>query len=239
MLRDLLKNNTENPMKNFLNTNKYILTGVVVGSLAIIVFSNGIVNKRLAEYRQGAEYQIKSTETELNDMLDVVAKGKSNEFAKRVAQDCTSGERAIFDSKLAKLDSGLSKQELNELDVLFSKCAAIDAVYRSAMVLQLRNLISSLKLQISQRKILGRYENYDEKLVQYELLLSQEETISELSFSLVTLQGEIIESLIKGLSVDSDEANQLKSKGQSLRNELTQLVLETAKAREYIKESKD
>jgi hypothetical protein len=221
-------------MKKFLNDYKYIILGTGLGVLLMYIISGQVIDRRLNELKQVLEVSIQTSINEVRELVSVVSRGGVNEAASSVVADCKVAERAQFDNRLAKLDSGLNISELKELDGLFSRCAPVQSIQRAVMVMQLEQNVKAIKSQINQRKILGEYENFDEELKLLETLLSQEQKISKLSFDLVYLQKDIIEALLSGLDVNSEIANELKSKGLNIRNELIMASEKAAKTRSLL-----
>lgn len=221
-------------MKNFILKNRQLISGVVFGVLAIILITSLIVEKRLSNLQDSIEDNLVISANELMTLADAISRGEVNGLAVKVMPDCSAAERVQFEGRLGRLNEGLSNTELKELDNLFSRCAPVSVIRRSAMVAQFESEFKNLSVQVKQRKMLGEYSDYDEQLKTWGDLLETEKSIVDLSFESVNLQYEIILQLLSGLNVDSDSANELKNRGQSIRTELGRLVSESIELRERL-----
>ena len=219
-------------MKKFLEKNRQLFTGVIIGALAIFLISSMIVEKRLESLEGNIEANIEVVHNSLSNLAGEIARGEANTVASMTVTDCSQIEQAQFDNRLSKLDAGQSIVELKELDTLFSRCAPVSVIKRAAMVVQLEVEYKTLNLLVEQRKIVGKYDELDEELTSWEKLVFTEKQITKLSFESLNLQYEIVTQLIEGLKVDSKEADELKNKGQLIRLELNKLVGEATLLRE-------
>lgn len=222
-------------MNNFIQKNRQLIIGVLIGVVSIYFISSIIVEKRLANLQNFTEVKIETSNNELLSLAEAIARGEANGVASKTVSDCTITEQAQFDNRLSRLDAGLTNIELKELDILFSRCAPVQVIRRSAMVVQLESEVQKLNLLLEQRKLLGEYDQFEVKAKNWEDLLNKEKKITDLSFNLVSLQYEIIQQLISGLKVDSATANELKVKGQAIRMELDNLMSEVNLLREGLK----
>lgn len=221
-------------MKNFLLKNRQLISGVLFGVLAIFLVTSMIVDKRLSNVQHSIEDNLVISANELMTLATAISRGEVNGLALKVMPDCSAAERVQFEARLGRLNEGLNNAELKELDTLFSRCAPVSVIQRSAMVAQFESEFKNFSAQVKQRKMLGEYGDYDEQLKTWSELLKTEKSIVDLSFESVNLQYEIILQLLSGLRVDSDSANELKNRGQSIRTELGRLVSESIELRERL-----
>jgi hypothetical protein len=221
-------------MKNFLNSNRYVISGLLIGGLLMYGVAHQIAEKRLALLQTNLESQQAIKATEATNLATLLAQGGTSPAAATIINDCTVGERAQFDNRLGRLDLGLSKTELSELDNLFNRCASVQATRRAIMVLQLEATVTEHAALVEHRKLLGSYEKSDSIKEQLQLLLASEKSISSLSYDQVNLQKEIIQDLLLGLDVGSVAANELREKGSAIRNELISLTETSAVIRENL-----
>jgi len=222
-------------MIDFMQKNRQLITGILVGSVAIFFITSTIVEKRLKSLQNNIEINLQSTDKVLMTLAETIARGEANSIASRTVSECTVVEQAQFDTRLGKLDTGLSLTELKELDTLFSRCAPVSVIRRSAMLVQLDAEFEKLGFLIGQMNLLGEYDDFSERQNAWKELLASEKQITELSFHSVNLQYEIIRQLLTGIRVDSNIANELKSKGQLIRLEMTERVKEATLLREGLK----
>lgn len=203
-----------------IKKHRFLIAGVILGLTLVYAISQKVVNDRLAVFKDDIEKDLVLAEKNTDTLVTLIARGGINEMAANIISDCPANERQEFDTKLGKLDSGLSLSDLVAVERLFSRCAPVFAIHRAIMVMQLRQEMVGYQNLVAQRKLLGDYTKHDSKLQILDNILDNEEKVSDLSFALVALQKEIISNLIAGVAVDSNEAYQLKLKGQSLQNEL-------------------
>jgi hypothetical protein len=207
-------------MIDLVKKNSYLIVGVVTGVVFVSLSAQMIASTKLATVKNEIEEQAIIVENDLVALARQIAVGSRNEVALSIMPDCSLEERQLFDNNLSRLDKGLSAKELDDLDRVFNYCAPVYAIHRSVMTMQLAQTVANFRNLILQRKVLGKYEDMDADLLLWEQLLLEESKISKLSFDLVTLQKEIIEGLINGLNVDSEEASTLKGRGQAIQVEL-------------------
>lgn len=209
-------------MSPFIKKYRYFLIGICVG--AVLVYSSISLNnnRKTSELRLEVETSIEQSLTSLKTSATLVSNGGVSTAAERVMSDCTATERASFEGGLIKLDSGLSASELDKIDALFSRCAPVQAVRRSVMVAELEANINDLGRLIEQRKILGSFTSLDTNYQEWRAYLASEKLVSKLSYDLVELQREIIQSLRNGTPINSTEADTLRARGQSIRSEINE-----------------
>lgn len=221
-------------MISVLKKYQYLVVGIIFGLIVVYALAQQVVNSRLSEFRVDLDKDLEVAESDVVDLAKLISQGGVNSMAANVMQDCSANERIEFDDKLGKLDKGLSQNELADLDRLFSRCAPVSAIHKAVMTMQLRQEIQILENLVAQRKLLGEYTEKDEALMSWNDLLNKEERLSDLSFSLVSLQKEIIDVLSTGVKANSAEAEALRIKGQDLRNEITSTVAELVEIRKNL-----
>ncbi len=223
-------------MKKLFN-NKHLILGVVVGAMLVFIISNFTTERKLNNLQLTLDLAIDKSLNETQDLAFLIGEGALTKGAESIIADCKPNERAAFEGKLNNLDKGLSRVDLLEVDTLFSRCAPVQSVRRTLMVMDLARNIQTLDSLLIQRKQIGEYTKYDYKVENLKKLLVSEQKITELSFDLVYLQRDIIDLLLAGKSANSNEANVLKEKGAKLHQEILQVATEASIYREAIKSS--
>jgi hypothetical protein len=217
-----------------IKQNKYLIFGIIVGATVVYLLSTFTTDKKLNQLQLTLDTSLDQVASETKDLALLIGRGGLTAGAESIIADCTDDERDSFESKLAALDTGLSEAELSSVDTLFSRCAPVQPVRRTLMVMELSRLIETLDTQVHQRKQLGDYKEYDDMLATLRQLLILEEEMTRSSFDLVYLQREIIDVLLSGQSVTSDQANQLRERGGSIRRALDESATEAATLRSYL-----
>ena len=210
-----------NSLMQFVRSQKVLLGGVLFGVISVYLLASTIAVYRVHSATQLLATEIVSHEVELEEIVAVVhGSGLLNGVTDKV-RDCASGDRAEFETLLSKLEDGLAQPELDDLSVLFDRCASVTADRRVMITFHLAAKIKSLKTLIQARDLLTTQTDGYTKMTRYDELLRAEETINQKLFDLVDLQAEIIEALRAGLSLNSSEADTLRVKGGQIQNEIT------------------
>lgn len=217
--------------------NIHLILGVVVGAILVMLISNLTTERKLNSLQLSLDTAIEKSLVDTENLASLIGQGVLSKESEAIIADCKTEERTSFEAKLNKLDSGLSRSDLDEVDTLFSRCAPVQPVRRSLMVMELSTKIQTLEGLLLQRKQIGEYTKYDKAVENLKKILTSEQKTTELSFALVYLQREIIDLLISGKAVDSNEANALKTKGANLRQEVLQIATEAKTYREELKSS--
>lgn len=212
---------------NWAQKNKSLLFGILVGAILVYLIADLTTERKLSSLQLSLDTAIDESFTETVKLVELIGQGIITDESKVIIADCKAEERTSFEEKLNRLDVGLSKSDLQVIDTLFSRCAPVQPVRRSLMVMDLSTKIQTLEGLVEQRKQVSEYTKYDEAIINLKHLLINEQKISEVSFALVYLQREIIDLLMSGKSVNSDEANKLKARGVDLRQSITRITNES------------
>lgn len=202
---------------------KAIIFGFLIGAILIYFVSSFTTERRLNEYQLSLETSATYTRTEVQSLVDLIARGDATPATTKIIVDCTPEERIQFETLLMQLDAGLSRQELSELDNLFGRCASVVSVRRALTLMELSQKVESLETLVTQRKQVGTFEELDAYLADLRALVSAEQSLTELSFMMIYLQREIIDTLQAGDATE-EQLNELRAEGARLRNELQQVA---------------
>jgi hypothetical protein len=224
-------------MQNFLQKNRYALSGLAFGVIVVFVLSYIVAERRLADFQVVLEQEIQTTANEILTIATDLGKGAVSEEAERIVANCSVGERAQFDNRLSKLDQSLSNPELAELSVLFDLCASVQVRQRAITLLSLQSEVNRLNNALRWRELLGNYSDADGVGELTRRILSNEQSISAITYDQVDLQKEIITQLQSGILVTSEAASELRSEARAISDNLNSLVSETAELREELRAS--
>lgn len=216
---------------NFFVRHKYLITGIVIGAVAVLLLSRVTTERKLNDLQTSLESSIETSVQNTTTLVRVIGESGLTKTAETIVTDCTPEERNLFEAKLAKLDTGVAAAELNQIDKLFSRCAPVQSIRRTLMVMDLARQIEGLEVLVNQRKQLGTYTTHDELLADAKVLLAHEEKITQLSLDLVYLQREILDALLAGESVSSERSKSFKDRGYKLRTELQSVAEEAVSVR--------
>ena len=222
---------------DFINNNRYLITGMIVGAVVVYFVSNFTTERKLSQLQLSLDTSIEEASQETVELALEVGRGGQMHKATALIADCSSSERDTYEALLAGLDEGLSAADLADLDNLFSRCAPIQAVRRTLMNMDLARRVDNFEELVNQRKQIGTYKQYDNELATLNLIVQLEEDITEISFDLVYLQREIINVLLSGGSRDSEKAMELKKRGVELRTELSTKANTAFELRSQLSES--
>ncbi len=216
---------------------RYLLIGIILGAVTVFVVSSVTTDRKLSQLQASLDESIEAAYEEVMVTVAEVENGGRGGAAAAIIADCTAEERDAFESYLVRLDSGLTVRELTETDLLFSRCAPVQSVRRALVSMDFSRRFEKFDALVAQRKQLGSYTHYDTKRAVLKELVSIEDDITQLSFDLVYLQREIIDSLLTGDSVYSERSNDFKNRGVSLRTELTEIAEQALTLRSQLYES--
>lgn len=213
---------------------KHLILGIVIGATLVYLLASLTTEKKLNNLQLSLDTALEKSLSDTENLASLLGQGIISKETEIIIADCKSEERASFEEKLNRLDAGLSRNDLQEIDLLFSRCAPVQPMRRSLMVMDLSTKIQNLEGLIVQRKQVSEFSKYDSDIANLKLLLLSEQKTTELSFALVYLQREIIDLLLFGKSASSSEAEALKVKGAKLRQEVAQISLESKSYREKL-----
>ncbi len=195
------------------------LAGVVIGAVAVFAIAEWTTNKKLDQYQLSLEQAATISQAEVANLVNLLASGGATEATNKIIIDCSTEERDRFEVLLVQLDTGLSRNELIEVDSLFGRCAATASFRRALTLMELSQKTKSLETLVVQRKQVGPYEKYDQFLTTLRNLIVAEQEVTQYSFAMVYLQREIIDVLRAG-ETDEEELESLRVEGARLRTQL-------------------
>ena len=190
----------------------FTIRGYTVLAIAIAVVAmttaliSMVVQDRLEGYQATLRVQIANQEALLATIAETTARNGADSVTESIIQDCPLEDRSRFNDLLGRLDSGLSRSQLLELDQLFGACGSFFAERKAVMVARLAREIEILETYISQlQSISNNTETLEQQLSEWKRVAEGEQTQSVLFSELVRLQKAIINELLAGNTAGSDE----------------------------------
>jgi len=211
-------------MKPSRFTFKTILASAA-GIIAILVAGYLIITTAIDTRLSTLEQTIRATIAEqvgtLSTIAEITARNGADTVTEAIIKDCTAAERGEFEDHLGRLNGGLTRNELISLERLFGRCGTFYAERKAIMVARLSREIEVYSTHVAQ---LSAVKNEDLranfKVSQWELLAAEERKQSQLFAELVTLQDNIISTLLSGKSVASPEMQEILQKAREVQETL-------------------
>ncbi len=192
-------------------------------AVCVFVFTAWYIQEMKSDIQSIATLKIAEQEKVLTTLAEVTDRDGADSVVEKIIQDCSSENRARFDTQLSRLPE-LRGAELVEMEQLFNACGNFFAERKAVMVARLKreyevylDLISILALVDSKEATL----RYDTKTWGNLVLLEDERSV--LSTKLVTIQGDIIRQLKLGTPLSSDTMQSTLVDGQKTKDTLIQL----------------
>ncbi len=209
-------------MKKFFVNNKTFILGILFGVLVVFTTSYLVIEKRLQEYKVVLDGEISAQIKSLGDLAIITGRGASNERADSLVKECKTEERSEFEALLASLNSELNHYELNRLTALFSDCGHVFANRRTSMSLQMQDEFDILKKLVEMRKQIDDFSEESINYKKWEELVNNEREISNIFQDMVRVQSDIIQVLLVGKNINSEEVNNLLKEVQEIKSRLNE-----------------
>lgn len=193
---------------------------MTAGVVIIYLFASLVIEKRLQDMRVYLDSQIISETKVLSDLAAITGKGGSNEQADTIVSDCSHENRTKYESLLSSLDSGLAINDLKSLEILFNSCGDVFSSRRSSMAMQLEREYKTLEQLFLQRSLLGDNDEKNTTLSKWKELVDNEMIISNHFRTLVKIQKQIIDAVISGKTIDSDEVVKLRTEAKEINDKM-------------------
>lgn len=191
-------------IKNFINLKSLVITIIAAAVLAIV--ASNIISSRFERIESATKLNIANQEATLLVIAETTARNGADSITESIVKDCSNSERDQFETYLNRLNSGLSKVELSELERLFGRCGSFYSERKSVMVSRLVREIEVYEIYVAQLStVLNRDMNSDYQVEKWKSLAESEKEQSNLFSSLVQHQDKIITTLLAGKSQNSEE----------------------------------
>lgn len=187
----------------------------IVLFLAISVsyfLSEYLVDQQQSDYVQALELRISEQHLLLFSLAEITKRGGADEVVAEVVVDCTVPERQRFDRLLDSLSSTLPAVELRELELLYNRCGSFFYDRRVVMTARMEREIVLLAEFLDLLDTLKTVpDSQRERLGDWQLLVESETTMNQHFGKLVSLQGDIIDSLVNDSNANSPEIQAILS----------------------------
>ncbi len=211
---------------------------VLIGSALILLttFVYAVAEYKLNSLTNTLTEQISLQEALLMEIADTTARNGVDATTETIIRDCTVTERNEFDTLLGRLDSGLSKSEIDTLDRLFGRCGYFYAERKSIMVARLVREISVYGGYVEQLKTLKTFTSSNKYRVEtWQELAEAEKRQADFFRELVILQDQIIKALLEEKSVQSEEIKEILTKVSEVQGQLANANGQSATLRATLK----
>ncbi len=191
--------------------NKHLIVGLVVGFICVYAISSLIIKEKLDGLKIHLDEKISLQQEVIKELVTKANGSIPDERVSSIVIDCPADETMQYDNLLSSLDKGLSRAQLQGLDILFKRCGAIPASKRASMTLLLELEVSRFGELVNERALLGGVTANDYNVSKWNALVEREKEISKLFFKLVNSQGQIISALNDGGTLKSVEPFQIEA----------------------------
>jgi hypothetical protein len=211
------------------------LLALILFFLFLVVLSVSIyIQEERKEYILKTELMISKQETKLAAIAELTDRDGADAVVEAIIQDCSLENRDRFDTLLSRLSS-LKGTELKEIEQLFNACGNFYAERKAVMVARFER---EFEVFLDFIDILTLVDKKADDLTYnvegWGKLVEMEKERSTLSTRLVVIQGEIIQALLKGASIASDEMQSLLVEGQQTKEALEKLSVEIDTQRQEV-----
>jgi hypothetical protein len=200
---------------------KQTIVAALFGIFIIYFSATAIVDSRLREYEQLIRVQIADQQSALVAIAEVTARNGADAITEAIVRDCPVSERTEFDELLGRLNNGLSTQELTSLERLFGRCGTFYSERKSIMVSRLSREIEIYKTYVEQLSAIKDSDLATAFAVpSWEALAKEEQKQGDLFGRLVSVQDQIIVTLLAGNRADSDEIQEILQEAKEIQETL-------------------
>jgi hypothetical protein len=212
-----------------------ILFPLVFGVLVYLVAAF-ISSYKFAEARQSLETQISEQEALLTNLAETTGRNGADPTTDSILKDCALSNRTQFDTLLGNLDKNLPSSDLEKLQSLFSRCGAFYSQRKSLLASRLEREVEVYSTYVDQLTALSRqFEIDDYNVEKWRLLADLEQAQSKLFTQLVTLQDQIIKSLLTGKTTESTEITEILSRVKTAQKTLVDTNNQIAEVQTVLK----
>jgi len=205
--------------QNWFTSRNIFLTLLAVSILYFII--NVLVDNRFDEIAQNTRKEVNDQQLLLTKITETMSRNGADSVVESIVIDCSVVERTEFDRLLSRLDSGLSRAQLIELERLFGRCGAFYSERKAVMASRLSREIDVYETFVNQLSLVTDSDLSEQyRLELWKSLSEQELKQSELSSELVNLQDKIIVTLLEGKSATSPEIITILAEVKEVRENL-------------------
>ncbi len=190
--------------------NKQLIIGLLVGVVSVYAVSSFIVKEKLDGLRVRLDEKI-SIQHNVVKELALSISVRTDDRVSSIIAECPANESSQYDRLLSSLDKGLTKAEMQGLNILFERCGSVPASRRATMTLLFDREVSFYSELVQQRALLGDIEATDYNIAKWITLAEREKEVSSLFFDLLNSQRQIISTLATGGSLKDVEPYQVEA----------------------------
>lgn len=194
---------------------------VLLGALFVYLLVQNVIAHRFAEIELNTRVMIADQTTVLAAIAEATARNGADQTTESIIRDCTLSERASFDDLLARLNDGLSRAQLVELERLFGRCGSFYSDRKAVMVARLSREIEVYEDYVYQLGVvIGEDLSSPFQVERWKSLAAEEQRQSVLFSELVKLQDKIISTLLTGKTPDSPEITEILQEANQTQESL-------------------
>jgi hypothetical protein len=209
------------------------LTALLAAVVLFVLANQYFVRERLEDVHQETKLLIADQTGLLSTIAETTARNGADAITERIIRDCSLTERTTFDDLLGKLNSGLSRQQLIELERLFGRCGNFYAERKAVMVARFEREIEIYELLVTQLSAVSESDVSEQYAVaNWRELMELERKQSELFSELVRTQDSIISALLDGKTAQSQEIKTILTDAQQIQGSLLVAAQQAAVVRE-------
>jgi hypothetical protein len=202
----------------------------LLGAVLVYGVATMVVNQRLAQLQLETQLLISDQATLLAAIAETTARSGGDAVTERIIKDCPFPERARFDTLLGRLNTGLTRTELIELERLFGRCGNFFAERKAVMVARLEREVQIYETFVNQLNNLTGSNNLPQyQVADWQALVELENQQSRLYSELVEIQDQIITSLLTGNAPSSEAVATILQTAAEIQETL---LVSTAQAKE-------
>lgn len=197
----------------------------------VVIICSGVTAWQYVQQKQTAlldtiNGNIATQEIALYETMKLLDRNGATDEINVIVRDCSSEKRNQFDALLAKLDAGLSNEQLLQLKTLFDQCGNFYALRRSIMATQLENQVTQYDMLLSLYARIAEDETSANKGTVWHDLSDKQLKISTHFARLVAIQGEIIDELLDGKQAGAQSIKTLLDEAQGIQDTIGVLNIE-------------
>ncbi len=211
-------------MTEKLTTKNIAITLITVIVITVVAsrYIKAEVSEALRDTEDTVRGQIAIQTERVRTIADATKLNQGDDVATSLVLDCSGDNRLKFDRLLDKLSADITRTELLELDSIFSDCANYTAEIKNIMAAR---LLQEVEIFDQHKQLLDKLRVEDEsvaaKIDLWKRVAEGEQNAAKQYRQLVSLQRDIIRTLLAGKSKDSAEIKAILTQVTNVKNEMT------------------
>lgn len=194
---------------------------VIIAVFVVYGAASAVVSERLETYELNAREIIADQQATLVAIAEATARNGADAVTEAVVRDCTIKERSEFDELLGSLDRGLDQRQLATLERLFGRCGGFYSERKAVMVARLAREIEVYETYVSQLSSIVQEDlTIPFNVERWKDLAAEERRQSDLFARLVSLQDQIITTLLSGSTPSSPAMQSILQEAREVQETL-------------------